>query len=219
MFVVCISPKAPDVQDLAKASMLSGLGCPDVVKLASLGASGNQPGNIHRDLLRMFKDSKSPEAYQVTCKFHVKGRTETSVEEHPCHMFLPHEWLACLSAAGISKTVLGLNNLQSFWATQDPLDPKLLNHPMLEKPGWKETAVPFLFHGDAAPFSKRDSLQVLSFRSILSELCTDDSQMLLAAVPEQCRVHDKNYEEDTMHPIWKALLWSFKALLDGRLGL
>jgi hypothetical protein len=110
-----------------------------------------------------------------------------------------------LAEADISADVLGLQRVQWFWNSHDGRDPKFyLNILGNDK-------VPLLVHGDGGQFQKRDSILVLSMRSVLATENVKTSQLLLAAVPKKCRT--KGVLGDTWEQVWTVLAWSFTALV------
>ena len=70
--------------------------------------------------------------------------------------------------------------------------------------------IPFCLHGDAAPFTETDSIQIVSFRRLLTQRSVGDSQMLLAAVPKAAAC------KDTWNSIMECLAWSFTSLYAGK---
>ena len=53
-------------------------------------------------------------------------------------------------------------------------------------------------------------------QSLLSSSSVSMSEMLLAAIPKAAVNKSEKLEEDTMHHIWKAMVWSFKQMIEGR---
>ena len=72
--------------------------------------------------------------------------------------------------------------------------------------------IPLGCHGDGGAFQKNDSINVISFRSLLSSWNVATSQMLLVALPKGCISKGPDHNSDTMHHIWKVLVWSFEAM-------
>ena len=57
---------ATDLQEIAQAAVASGACHADIFALASLGAHGEQPGNCHRDLVRLYFSSlTTPELFSL----------------------------------------------------------------------------------------------------------------------------------------------------------
>lgn len=72
--------------------------------------------------------------------------------------------------------------------------------------------VPLGLHGDGGQFQRNDSINVISFRSLLSSWNVATSQLLLIALPKGCINKNKDdNSKDTMHHIWKVLVWSLEA--------
>ena len=206
------------LQELAAAAKATfGRGTPDIDKFASLGAHGSLPNHINRDLRVHLKDVITPEAYVFQVPFSVKKGTVTQVVWLPCSILLPHEWFALL--AKDHPAILRLDRIKEFWSKHLAHDPKLIGNPILSVDEFRDIFLPLLVHGDGVEFQTRDSLMVISMRSILTEIGgTATSQLLLAAIPKTCRVIAKKRSGglDTMHEIWKALAWSFACLFHGK---
>lgn len=204
--------KAPALQELANAARLSGVTSQDMVKLASLGAYGSQPQNIQRDLLRsFFNDTIVPKPYIIMdVPFKIDNHRHTGA----CELMLPHDWFAAVSSSHLVNDVFGVQDLSKFWQGQHLDDPKLHGN-TLGQQGFEEF-VPFLLHGDGAQFQRRDSITVVSMKSILSAADTLGSHLMLAAVPKRCRYSNKLPSDDTWHPIWETVCWSLKAMFEGK---
>ena len=72
--------------------------------------------------------------------------------------------------------------------------------------------VPLGLHGDGGQFQRNDSIIVISFRTLLSSWNVATSQLLLIALPKGCINKSKDDDsKDTMHHIWKVLVWSLEA--------
>lgn len=63
-----------------------------------------------------------------------------------------------------------------------------------------------LLHGDGAPFTEVDSLQVISFRCLLTKRAISESQLMIAAWPKQSPTPATG----------KWLAWSFRCLFEGQ---
>lgn len=70
--------------------------------------------------------------------------------------------------------------------------------------------IPWCLHGDAAPFTETDSIQVLSFRCLLTSMPVGDSQLLLAAIPKAA------VSKETFNTIMECMAWSFTSLYEGK---
>ena len=203
---------APLVQEITNAAKLSGALAPDIVWMAALGSYGRLEGNINKGLVRQYcKHLIPPEPHSIQVPFKVRRGTTTVVSRLPCELLLPHDWFAALEAAGAAESVFGLDQLAQFWQDHDPQDPKLVDNVVLR--AGPQRVVPFVLHGDGARFQTRDSLMIVSMRSLLASGTIKDTQLLLAAIPKRCRV--KGPAGNTWDCIWKTLAWSFTALSQG----
>lgn len=206
---------APGVQELAIAAYQTGCSASDVKVLAHLGSAGAQQGNIHRDLLRQYcSDTLSPDPVPIQVPMQLKDEAsgEFVVQVHDCHIFLPHDWWASLDGTDHIREALGQDGLKDFWANVSESNPKLHDSPFADVQD-KHNYVPLLVHGDGGQFQSRDSLFIISMRSILSTLPVLMSMFLLAAVPKKCRA--KSTAGDTVQMVWKWLAWSFAAMYAG----
>lgn len=203
---------APSVQEIAMAAKLSGLISADIEHLASLGASGHSPQNIHRDMVRTYcKDLVPPEPHVLEVPMLVTEGTQVHTTGMPCELLLPHDWVSALDKAGLMEEIMGLSLLEQFWANHDMTDPKLVGNPTCSH------MVPLLVHGDGAKFQQRDSIMVVSMKSVLSSESVRRGTLLLAALPKSCRTK-ANADElsgDSWHQIWRALAWSLSAMYEG----
>jgi hypothetical protein len=209
---------APAVQELAQAAVFSGCDRPDVKELADLGARGEQAGNIHRDLLRLYvKGTASPTAYVAQVPMHVRDDVsgEMTIETLECHMLLPHDWMASLDSADCGREAYGVDGLREFWQNANPQDPRFVGNPFTSVRD-KSKFVPWLVHGDAAQFQARDSLLIISMRSLLTRQPVMKSQFMLAALPKKCRSTSDDENQDSWAIIWKHLAWSFAAMYEGK---
>ena len=81
----------PALQEIAKAAADSGCQGQDVQRLAMLGAAGNSPQNIQRDLMALhFKDLKAPPVHTVETKIWGKMVTDKKLSYRAsCPCFSP----------------------------------------------------------------------------------------------------------------------------------
>ncbi len=209
---------APMLQSIALAASRTAEGDYHVQQMARFGTSGRQPQNIQRSIISAYcPDVCAPEPFEIMVPVTLKVNTETVTQELPFHMFLPHEWLFSLTQAGMADEILGIQQLAEFWQGQSADDPKLKLNPSLS--GNNSKRVPLMVHGDGGQHQKRDTLMIVSMRSVLTSLPIEKSQMLLAALPKRCRVQSKGTslspEEDSWYHIWRVLKWSFTAAFHG----
>ena len=214
------------MQQLAKAATLTYPDnfVSDLNQFASLGAHGNSEQNCQRDLLQKLPQLLAPEPYLVEVPLIVLQDNKKEMVLKDIPVLLPHEWFASMLETDLIDFICGGTKVESFWS-QTPLDdPRLFENPMMDIEDWHSKVVPFLLHADAAPHQNKDTINILSFRSILSNLGISESQLMIAALPESCRATTKtctalglmDFDGDTWDNIWDAVVWSFNQLLLGR---
>ena len=169
--------QATDVQSLCMDAKLSGLEHPEIASVAACGNSGTCPQNTHRDLSRRYcADMAIPEPFQLTvpCFRHSDHKTLSSTQ---ISVLLPHEWFACVAKDYTDRLdeLFGLSRCRRFWNAQSSDNAKFHNHPMTETVGWQGCFFPYVLHADGAAYQKRDSLKILSMRSLLQDTSQDGS--------------------------------------------
>ena len=158
-----IGPKT--VQAIARGNVLDGLRHPLTLRLSKLGGSGSSPQNINAQLLRMFS---SHAAVGLVKTFNVPSRQHCMIDPTDAFRYVfrtspPH-----------FKRRFGadVEMVAKFWtdlfSTEEGQDLRRL-HPLLR---WKtvedlKCTLPLTLHNDAGPFTKKRSVFVLSFSSVL----------------------------------------------------
>ena len=195
---------AADVQDISHSAVLSGIqGDAELEFLASIDADA---GHAHRAMLRRYcKHMSLPEPVPIRCQM-TTNKDKGVTCQGEVHVLYPHDWMYHLADAYSTNIdeLFGLSEVVDFWASANPKNPKLHEHPMRACEGWAQRAVPFVIHGDGASFHERDSLVNVSMKPILGE-GGEDAHFLLAAFPKSCTV------SATWPEIWRHLAWSFTA--------
>ena len=129
---------------------------------------GRQAGNCHRDLMRkFFRELKSPSGCSTKVEMMKKEENNVHVaEEQEVKLLLPHQWVLHLQEGDLLEKLSCTNEeLDCFWRSQlssPQMSPALKE--MIKECMPSELPIPWLLHGDAAPFTEVDSIQVLSFR-------------------------------------------------------
>lgn len=210
-------------RELADLAIKDGAQGDELGKIAKCGNFGSQPGNVHKQLMHTFckkVELASSHEVLVPCKDPKSGKTT----EAKAAIFLPHMIFHHLSVSypkfftqwcGIGTGLGGLEKgkeISNFWEkVESTKDDRLVGHPLKKgNPDWKQNTLPLWLHGDGVEFQSRDSLMVWSFGSVLAEMQSLKSHMLLATFPKSCT------EEGTWDVIWTWLQWSFKALAKGQ---
>ena len=154
---------AVEVQEFASAAWMH-LKC----KL-SRGSMGAIPGNIHRDLQRKyFHKLVAPAPWKITTNMLMKEDGQRVSKTTECHVLLPHSWALSFEEGDLFEKVMCKDNdLVQFWKTQK-------QNPQMSSDMWRsldftkpsQLPVPYVLHGDGAPYTEIDSLQVLSLRML-----------------------------------------------------
>ena len=142
------------------------------------------------------------------------------VQHRTIAIFLPHEWLGWMLSSDLEDKkqhlISGVEHLESFWAAHRLDDPKLKNSPLMEDPENLHKYIPFMLHGDGGSFQRHDSINVISFRSLLSAANVATSQFLICALPKSAINKGTTEAEDTMFHIWSLIVWSLKFMFWGK---
>ena len=201
------------IREIASCALDDGAQHEELVHLAEAGSWGQQPGNIHRSILRRFcKDVglEKPISVSVPC---IDNKTTLEKVEQ-AQIYLPHLVFAGLAEnyPSFFEDSMSLKHLEKFWLQVEKSgDDKLLGHPMTLEKAWRSKNIPLFLHGDGVEFQSRDSLLTFSFGALaLGKAMTSlEANLYLAAFPKSS-THEKTWE-----PIWKLLSWSFTALGKG----
>ena len=194
---------------LAEQAILDGLLHDELAGLARCGNHGENPNNIHRDMMAQFvKDCVVPPHRELQImSLHPKTLKK---EEDTCAVFLPHELFADLSKLENFRELFPIDQLETFWSrAEETGDERLVSHPMKGR-NWKKFTVPLFLHGDGVQYASNNSLMVYSWGGLLTCFQSLQSKFLLACYPKNCTA------EETWPKIMTEVCWSFAALLDGR---
>ena len=189
-------------RELADLATEDGAQHDELGKIAKCGNFGLQPGNVHKQLMHTFCRKVELASFHealVPCKDPKSGK----ISEERAAIFLPHLIFHHLSVSypkfftewcGIGTGLGGLEKgkeLSNFWEkVESTKDDRLVG---------------LWLHGDGVEFQSRDSLMVWSFGSLLAEMQSLKSHMLLAT-----------FRKSTWDVIWTWLQWSFTALAKGQ---
>lgn len=200
------------IQEIAHLATLDGANHPELAKLAKAGNFGEQPGNVHRDIVTSFCKHihiSDPFSLQVLC---TDPKSSEDVEVQAA-MFLPHMMFANLGEYSHEQfsNIFCLSKLESFWSSALATnDDRFHGHPMLSFPNWQKKCVPLFLHADGVEFQSRDTLLAWSWGCLLSTTASLDSHFLISLFPKSCT------NEDTWPPMMKYLVWSLLAMMDGK---
>jgi hypothetical protein len=134
----------------AAAALQYGANRNELRVLSELGARGQWPGNVRRDLLRSLRLEVSvPQA--TTFELPIQDKYgELDWAEAP--VLLPPELCRVIFHDHREHFNFLTSGLAHFWNQIRADDPKLIGHPMHQKLRWKERAIPLVVHGDSAQF-------------------------------------------------------------------
>ena len=148
------------VQEFAHAALRQGAAGVD--RAAALGAFGENPRMIHQGLVRLFGSVRGAPEFTWIPVPTTKGETFVPV-------LLPHRFFASLYSdrRTLWETMIRgpPGAAQVFW---DHLASTTIvrDHPHLPEPH-RGRIIPLGMHGDGGPFTKQDSLFVLSWNSLV----------------------------------------------------
>ena len=175
-------------------------------RLADAGASGQQAGNLFRDLKRIFgwPSGCAPIRWiQLPTK---RGR----VTPHP--VLWPHEFFKCMFNERLDLFQQRLcgpeGSCKHFW---EGISGSMFmrRHPSLPRSVWHKT-IPMGFHADGGGFNKHDSLFGLSWNSLATTGTSSvQSRFLFSGIRKSDMV------PETLDLLMRAFSWSVNILLAG----
>ena len=143
---------------------------------------------------------------------------------HP--IVLAHELMGCLHdhyPKEFRGRLLGEGgeiSLQQYWAgSMVGEDPRLVSHPLLQNPRFRECCIPCAVHADAVPFKKSQpgaSLSVTAWSSLLGQgESTWDVVFLWDAVPSKMECTRGKHGVDTDELRFQVMRWDWEHALRG----
>ena len=174
-----------EVQGAAEALLRDGVQHPGVKELGALGANGDCPGNVSRDFMRMCRRNGFLEV-EPFCEEISIQRPGCAPELWRCPIILPHEIFHAFWSADSTQFQNrfypgGEQELHKYWHMTRNL-PWRLEHgynSVIERN--PECCVPIRLHGDEAPVTKAECLNVLNLSSCVSQLPSMFSRLLIWA--------------------------------------
>jgi hypothetical protein len=209
---------APVVQWLAEGAVMDGLINEHIKQLSKIGDHGLYPGNMRRDLIRMFWPAmKLPQPMCI--KIHVRKPRTSLVTKKGHAMINPLEFIDQIydQYPELFSLMIG-RNTKGFWEAVSPQDPKFDNlTDLFTIPNWQETTFPVIIHGDAVQFTtkNKNSLYCMQWKSLLA-YGFDLAIILLSCIPKCIRAswfkHDRF---DSAIEIWTYIAHFFNAMYSG----
>ncbi len=196
------------------ASSSTGTHLQDLAKLASLGQSGRNPNNCHKDLLAFVDHMSSVPAP-------VPFRLPFKVADSSQNIMLPHVLFSAMHAnygKAFEKTMLGNcpEQLPKFWQAVRN-HPSFQSHPLLSEKnaGWQSRCIPLSLHGDGVPISGIGKVWAklmtsYSWSSMLGSGNTSECQNYIWSVTDACAT------KETTEQFFSILKWSFNCLYEGK---
>eukprot|EP00969_Alexandrium_andersonii_P336082 14854881-Alexandrium_andersonii.AAC.1 len=217
----CWSGMSPiKMQQIAAAAMQDGAKGNDLQSLATLGSSGQQPKNCHRDLVQRLKPpALGPAVYEIRLWYKFRFNV---LKPFLVKCLLPHRLFAYLFSKHskvFHQKFLGGGpaTIEDFWTAMRQ-HPAMRNHPMLSRGDYKSKCVPLGLHGDSVPVAGIGrkwvkSCLALSWQSLLACGSTVEFNYLIIALYKVLCV--KEGPKATMAKVWKTIRWSFYWLWKG----
>ena len=187
-----------ELSDAANAEACSQGASSSVRDLAQAGARGAHPQNFARDILARLVRGTAHQLFWHPIPFYDPKAKEDIVLSHP--FLLPHEMiLGLVHAHGLENFLI--DSGAAIFATLDQqcrrwsLDPSVV--------------VPIGLHGDGVPYTKKESLEVVSFNFLSAP--TGDRIPFTA-------LSKKNCTAATWAAVFEVLVWSLRMLFAGRVS-
>jgi hypothetical protein len=228
------SHSAQETQKLARLAHRAGAYGGYLAELSALGTNGDNPQNCSTELMALIRKVLGTAVlpiYVALVPFFV-AKSETGKPEPElcsCGLLMPHVWFWFLYKHYRTEFFLrfggctepqAATKLKRFWQSFHVNDPRRL--PCFSEPGFEDTTFPIGVHGDAVPCTKKDSLDVLSFFSLMGMGATAQICFFMFGMFSKCRVDiavlgefllwDDGTSNDAA---WAILIWSFKSLEAG----
>jgi hypothetical protein len=206
---------AVEVQRDAAAVWQGGLRHPEVERLGKMGTSGTWQGNCNRDMENFYMpEVLLPKPYYVTIPVlnHTwEGSTVVWVD-YP--ILLPHLVFGCMAKnfPQVFEAFHGGSKLSEFWDEHDASDPRLFQHPMLNKHLWRQRAIAVKVFGDAGVWTEDDSMYVFAVAPLLPGDSIWERIIAMALIPASLMCKRKLHGWSTDEEIWKPLVWSLNLL-------
>jgi hypothetical protein len=226
---------ARGLEDCVKSLELGGLGpenAPASLRaLGGLGQGGRASNKCNQQLKRWLGVPLIPEPTHARVNVLVlkpRSRGVRIVQAMKLPFFLPHIMFSFFWAKSkklFNTKFLGPDGadqkLEDFWTELERRgDPKLVNHPMKRRKGWKRKAIPITIHGDGVPIIAvgkpgTKSFDNISWQSLLACGSALSIKLWITGVFLQNLCTSENQDCDTMEQIWTVIVWSLRAAYAG----
>ena len=112
-----------------------------------------------------FADLEAPKALLFPCPISRKEDGQRIEDMGTMEFLPPHSWVMALEPGGLlQELTCNDKDLKVFWKSQQ--DSPQMSDKLWSGLDWSHLPIPYVLHGDGAPFTEVDSLQVISFRCL-----------------------------------------------------
>ena len=176
---------AKDIFEISQSAAAEGGSSSSVNQFARAGAEGRQLGNLARDLLRSLCRGAPLELFWHDIPFWDTAKDEEIIAPHP--FLLPHEVIHQLvSEQGLKSFVVK--------AAQRAARAQLVKQ--CDKFGFDpDETISIGIHGDGVPYTKKESLEILSFNFLANPTgrqSSDHRRFQEVGYPEDLGVHSES---------------------------
>ena len=190
----------PDVARLARGAVVSE--AKGVAKLAAVGTGGKNPQNYARDIMRLLlQGSTVPQLFWYDVRVWNADQQTQEVASMP--FILPHRMLSSMGAA-LNDKYLAKHMAPEYHKVFAAACGKLGLDPA--------TAIPIGLHGDGVPFTKKDSVELLSY-NFLGEPMGD--RIPFAGISKMYTCKCGCLGRHTFDDMLEVFVWSLRSLLCG----
>ena len=201
--------QSPAVQEFANSAMRQG--AVGLERLSKIGASGARPKNMFRDLCQAFGVPDGAPCIQYVRLPLAEGSSLVPVIMP--HLFFQHLYKE--RQEDFKQYVLGgLDDLSSFWSSKPGKRMVAKKHPELSRRRKRllNKTVPLGLHGDGGEFSHQDSVNVISWNSLVGVGETKHKRFVFTLL-KQSQMKENC---ETWDALWKVFAWSINVLLSGK---
>ena len=199
-----------DVQQYAASAVQERADPHTLGVMGKIACGGKWGSNAQRDLMMALgRPQGCPDFYWAQLPV-AQSSGGAKWEWHP--FILPHELFATLleeRSQFFSKHVIGSPSvLKRCWIF---LSSKEFLKESLAGVGPLDDVVPVGLHADAGAYSKKKSLYVFTWGSLVGQGSTKQKRFVMTTLPKQAILKDGR----TLDAVWQVVAWSLNALRDG----
>ena len=192
------------VRLLERIGVMTEFADQDLKAMSLLGNSGQDPGNINNQLKNLLgrPSNPPPKTVQVPMQISKPAKGKPAVQNVAFPYLAPHDTVSHLYERypqEFNRKFFGGQDrsvLKKCWdETEKRNDPRLANHPLKKRKGWKTRCIPLMLHGDAVPCTAvgkagSKSFDVSSFQGLLAWGTTLAIKMYICGMFESSKTDD-----------------------------